>query len=291
MATLQSAREHYRAQQRIVAASVLTARRLRLGSLPRLVAVVAGFQAAAAVEGARSVPEALAEQGISADRFATPDARTLAGWTSYGLPLAPLLERTRLPEVEAFRFDRVIASQVQDAGRNGAALQMAVTPSATTYVRQVNPPSCSRCILLAGKKYRDNEGFDRHPLCDCTHVPTDDETGDDVRFDAPAYFRSLPTAEELAEEYPDLTVAQRRERGLYSQEDVFTKHGAALIRAAPESKQQYVMGRVVNTRWMKHSTAGDDRRRRAMPGDLVQRAGGDRVLLLRLMRANGYIRY
>ena len=291
MATLTSAREHYAERQEITADAVGAARRLRFGSLGRLVAVVAGFQATAAVRGARYVPGALAEQGIDVDRFATPDARTLAGWTAYGAPLAPLLDRARRPAVAAFRFDRLVASQVQDAGRNGELLQMAVTPTATTYVRMLNQPSCSRCILLAGKKYRKNEGFQRHPLCDCTHVPTDDETGDDVRFDPPAYFRSLPTAEELAEQYPDLTVKMRRERGLYSQEDVFTKHGAALIRAAPESKQQYVMGRVVNTRWMKRSTAGDDRRRRAMPGDLVQRAGGDRVLLLRLMRANGYIRY
>ncbi len=269
MATLQSAREHYRAQQRIVTASVLTARRLRLGSLPRLVAVVAGFQAAAAVEGARSVPVALVEQGISADRFATPDARTLAGWTSYGLPLAPLLERVRLPEVEAFRFDRVIASQVQDAGRQGAALQMAVTPAATTYVRQVNPPSCSRCIVLAGKKYRKNEGFQRHPLCDCTHVPTTAEVGDDVTFDAVAYFDSLPTEE---------------------QDRIFTRHAAELIRTAPPEKRQYVMGRAVNTRWTPRSTSAQDRRARLLPEEITRRAGGDRAELLRLMRRHRYLR-
>lgn len=291
MTFLQSAREHYAGQQEVTADAVATARRLRFDSLGRLVAVVAGFQAAAAVRGARYVPEALAEQGLDTDRFATPDARTLAGWTSYGLPLAPLLDKARAPLVDSYRFDRLIASQVQDAGRNGEVLQMSVTPSVTTYVRMLNPPSCSRCVLLAGKKYGKNDGFARHPLCDCTHVPTDDELGDDVRFDAPEYFRSLPTAEQLAEEYPHLTVKMRREAGIYSQEDIFTKHGAELIRAAPDSKQQYVMGRVVNTRWMKHSTAGEDKMRRAMPGDLVQRAGGDRVTLLRLMRSNGYIRY
>lgn len=291
MATLRSSRDHYAAQQRTTALAVAAGRRLRFDSLSRLVAVVAGFQATAAVRGARYVPEALVEQGIDADRFATPDARTLAGWTSYGLPLLPLLERARLPEVDAYRFDRLIASQVQDAGRNGEALAMAVTPAVTTYDRMLNPPSCSRCIILAGKTYRGNAGFDRHPLCDCVHVPTDDDNAEEFIFDGPGYFDSLPTADELREQYPDLTVAQRRQQGIYSQEDIFTKHGAELIRAAPPSKRQYVMGRVVNTRWMKHSTAGDDLRRRAMPADLVRRAGGDRVLLLRLMRGNGYIRY
>ena len=234
---------------------------------------------------------ALREQGISLDQFVEPDARTLAGWTSYGTPLAPLLEKVRRPEFDAFQFDRVILSQVQDAGRNGEALQMAATPSATTYDRMLNPPSCSRCIVLAGKTYRNNAGFLRHPQCDCVHVPTDSDNAGEFVFDGPGYFNDLPTAEQLREQYPDLTVKARREAGIYSQEDIFTKRGAELIRAAPAGKQQYVMGRVTNTRWMKHSTAGDDLRRRAMPADLVRRAGGDRVTLLRLMRANGYIRY
>lgn len=291
MATLQSARERYAEQQEITADAVATARRVRFDSLSRLTALVAGFQAAAAVAGARYVPRALREQGLSLDALAEPDARTLAGWTSYGTPLAPLLDKVRQPESDAYEFDRLIASQVQDAGRNGEALEMAVRPAVTTYVRMLNPPSCSRCILLAGKKYHKNEGFARHPLCDCVHVPTDDEIGDDIRFDPVEYFNSLPTAEQLAEEYPHLTVKMRREAGIYSQEDIFTKHGAVLIRAAPDSKRQYVMGRVVNTRWMKRSTAGEDALRRAMPADMVRRAGGDRVLLLRIMRGYGYIRY
>ena len=291
MATLQSARERYAEQQEITADAVATARRVRFDSLSRLAALVAGFQAAAAVSGARYVPRALREQGLSLDALAEPDARTLAGWTSYGAPLEPLLDKVRGPQTDAYEFDRLIASQVQDAGRNGEVLEMAVRPAVTTYVRMLNPPSCSRCILLAGKKYHKNEGFARHPLCDCVHVPTDDEIGDDIRFDPVEYFNSLPTAEQLAEEYPHLTVKMRREAGIYSQEDIFTKHGAALIRAAPDSKRQYVMGRVVNTRWMKRSTAGEDALRRATPGDMVRRAGGNRVLLLRIMRSYGYIRY
>lgn len=291
MATLQSAREHYARQQRRTARAVLAARLLRFDSLPRLTAAVAGFQAASAVAGAEFVPEALVEQDIDPDVFAEPDARTLAGWTSWGAPLAAALEVVRRPSVESHRFDRFIASQVQDAGRAGSELQAAVTPAATAYVRQLNPPSCSRCVLLAGKVYRKSAGFDRHPLCDCAHVATSAEAGDDIRFDAPAYFRSLPSAKELREQHPDLTVAMRREAGLLSQEDVFTKHGAELIRAAPEGRQQYVMGRVVNTRWMRHATAGEDARRRALPGDIVRQAGGDRVTLLRLMRAHRYIRY
>lgn len=269
MATLQTAREHYEAQQDVTARALVASRRLRFGDLARLVSVLSGFQAVAALNGQRSVPRMLAEQGISLDRFAEPDARTLAGWTSFGTPLAPLLDRVRQPEVDAFRFDRVVLSQVQDAGRNGAALQMAVTPSVTAYDRMLNPPSCSRCVLLAGKVYARNAGFQRHPQCDCVHVPTTRDNAGDLRFDAPGYFDSLPASE---------------------QDRIFTKHGAELIRNAPGDKRQEVMGRVVNTRWMRHSTAAQDRRARLLPGDIVQRAGGDRDALLRLMKRYRYIR-
>ena len=211
----------------------------------------------------------LTEQGISLDQFVEVDARTLAGWTSYGLPLAPLLEKVRQPEVDAFAFDRLILSQVQDAGRNGAALQMAVTPSVTAYDRMLNPPSCSRCIILAGKVYARNAGFLRHPQCDCVHVPTTRDGAGDLRFDAGGYFGSLPAAE---------------------QDRIFTKGGAELIRAAPDDKREAVMGRVVNTRWMRRSTAAQDRRARLLPGDIIERAGGDRDALLRLMKRHRYLR-
>lgn len=269
MATLQSAREHYEAQQDVTAKALVASRRLRFGDLGRLVAVLAGFQATAARNGQRSVPAMLTEQGISLDRFAEPDARTLAGWTSYGMPLAPLLEKVRQPEFDAFRFDRVILSQVQDAGRQGAALQMAVMPAVTAYDRMVNPPSCSRCILLAGKVYARNAGFQRHPRCDCVHVPTTREAGGDMRFDAVGYFDSLPTEE---------------------QDRIFTKHAAELIRNADPADRQYVMGRVVNTRWMPRSTAAQDRRARLLPEDIVRRAGGDRAELLRLMKRYRYLK-
>lgn len=269
MATLQSAREHYETQRQTTAQALTAARRLRFGDLGRLVAVVSAFQGAAALNGQRSVPRMLSEQSISIDQFVEVDARTLAGWTSYGLPLSDLLERVQHPSVDPFRFDRVIASQVQDAGRQGATLQMAATPSATYYDRVLNPPSCSRCVILAGKTYRNNEGFDRHPLCDCVHVPTDKANAEEHVFDGSAYFDSLSTEE---------------------QDRIFTKHGAELIRNADAADRQHVMGRVVNTRWMRHSTAAQDRRARLLPGDIVERAGGDRAELLRLMKRYRYIR-
>jgi hypothetical protein len=64
-------------------------------------------------------------------------------------------------------------TQVADAAR--AAEGVSITASEPTdrtgkkvevgWIRVLNPPSCSRCVLLAGRFYRWNEGFERHPNC------------------------------------------------------------------------------------------------------------------------------
>ena len=66
---------------------------------------------------------------------------------------------------------------VADAGRGATHAQLTATPHAG-YLRMVNPPCCQRCAILAGKFFRWNTGFERHPRCDCTHVPTTGKTPD-----------------------------------------------------------------------------------------------------------------
>ena len=39
------------------------------------------------------------------------------------------------------------------------------------YVRGLTPPSCGRCIVLAGRPCG-SEPFERHPNCDCIAIPT-----------------------------------------------------------------------------------------------------------------------
>jgi hypothetical protein len=59
------------------------------------------------------------------------------------------------------------------------------------YVRMLDPPSCDRCAVLAGKWYRWNAGFQRHPLCDCRSIPAPEATSDDLTTNPQAYFNSL----------------------------------------------------------------------------------------------------
>jgi hypothetical protein len=158
-------------------------------------------------------------------------------------------------------------------------VRMAVTPSVTGYVRMLNPPSCSRCVVLAGKFYRWNEGFERHPQCDCRHIPTTENLAGDLTTDPQAYFDSLTPAE---------------------QDDTFGVAGAQAIRDGAD------MGRVVNARrnggvrkaqlfgksaftTTVGTGRGGRRGPRIMPETIYAIAGDDRAEAIRLLRVHGFI--
>lgn len=269
MPALQSAVDLNRRQRELSARALVAARRLR-GDLPRLVGVVTAFQMLAADNVVTAVPLMLDEQGIDSEPEAETMPRALAGTASNGYPLAAMLALVHGPDVPAYKFDRMVLTQVADTGRQAGVLQAAVTPTVTGYERHVNPGACSRCIILAGKYFRLNRGFERHPSCFCVHVPTNVRVAEELNSDDPvAYFNGLSRAE---------------------QDRVFTKGGAELIRNAPAEQMQYAMGRTVNTRWGFRMPQRIDASNRKMPETLVARANGDRDVLLRLMRAHGYIK-
>lgn len=144
---------------------------------------------------------------------------------------------------EAGRWlEQAAATAVIDAARAAESTATTATSEVGGYVRMLNPPSCSRCAVLAGRFYRWNDGFERHPLCDCRHIPVNESIAGDLTVNPDAYFQSLPTAAQLADQHPDLTVAERRKAGLYSQEDLFTVDGARAIRDGAD------IGQVVNAR-------------------------------------------
>lgn len=312
---LASASEHYERQQQITGRAVTAARRARWGSLPRLVAVVTMFRMAAARDAAGAVPVMLAEQGLDDTVVGLVVPSAIVATASDGRPIASLLDLTRSQQVSDYQFDRIVATQVQDAARQAASVATTAAPAAAGYVRMLNPPSCSRCAVLAGRKYRWNAGFLRHPGCDCRHIPAGEDTADDLTTDPESYFNSLPTAAQLKEQYPNLTVAQRRKEGLYSREDIFTVNGARAIedgadvskvvnarrgmstaqvnqrgwRARGRLQRVNVYGRDVYTT----TEAGTRRRRRGevrlMPESIYEIAD-NRADAIRLLRQHGYLR-
>lgn len=123
-----------------------------------------------------------------AGRPATTNAAAFAGLTSYGYPIAEpivsLIDRYQPAPVEALpapwwddaaeftrQVQQLIESEVADAARSAAQVEMNAQPEFDTYIRLLVPPSCKRCIALAGREYKQEEAFDRHDNCDCVHIP------------------------------------------------------------------------------------------------------------------------
>lgn len=254
---------------------------------PRLNLIVTAAQYRAANDGARYVAAALDGQGIAADLAATPNPRALVGVASDGRTLASLLyqplyaakqgianglDPAMALDAARYGLDRIVTTQVADAARVSAGVALTATPAAGGYTRMLNLPSCGRCIVLAGRFYRWNAGFARHPTCDCRHVPTSRASADASRTDARHAFGTMTEAE---------------------QNKAFTVDGARAIRDGADP------ARVINAR-RGMTTAGGlkattsqtsrrDRSQRLMPESIYQIAGNDRDLALRMLRQGGYI--
>ena len=220
MSTPETAVKHYRAMLRLqrsaraaaaVAWSSLSAAYLSESwdsVSPALVAAVSKLQLDAATRGAGYGGNTLADQGLYEAPEAWVDPSSLAGVSSRGASLGAALysaiPHTKdliaggMPERVALARGREVlqmsaAAQVADAGRTAAGLDTFARPK-VGYVRMLNPPSCSRCSVLAGRFYRNNEGFRRHPRCDCVHVPTtrtEAAESEGLVHDPYAYFESL----------------------------------------------------------------------------------------------------
>lgn len=184
--SLAQARSHYDRQRRVGLAALAAVRRLFARnprpSVPEIAATAAGYQLASATLATRTVA------GFAESSQPLTAARSFMGVSAYGFPLTePIIatiDRTVPAPVEplpqpwwddaaAFMADleRLILSEVADAGRTASQVEFVARPDWQNYVRMLTPPSCARCAILAGRIYRDLDAFQRHPLCDCVMVP------------------------------------------------------------------------------------------------------------------------
>lgn len=185
--TLAQARSHYNRQRQIVAAGVLAVRSLfrRRRPLVEVVNTVAAYQYASATASAATMAAWAGDDGV----LTVPEV--FAGVSSYGFPISEPIVATidqfvpapvePLPAVwwdETAKFmqavEQLIASEIADAGRTASQTEFVSRPDWQNYVRMLNPPSCARCAVLAGRIYRDLEAFQRHPGCDCVMIPVQD---------------------------------------------------------------------------------------------------------------------
>lgn len=189
MATPQAVSDHYEEQKRLAVAALAAAKRQwgRMGGdwdaswrevAPRMVAVMAAAQLGSARQGAAYVPEALAQQGMRPQVLGRVVPQALAGRAADGRPLDSLLSLSVLKSRQAGDLDAgwafleaAFESEIEDAARQASVVAMAARPK-TGWVRVANTPCCADCAVLAGKFYKVNEGFLRHPHCRCFHLPT-----------------------------------------------------------------------------------------------------------------------
>lgn len=250
---LRSADTHYRFSAALAERALREARKVKRRA-PAVALVVAQHQATLAQQSERAMSTMLEEQGTPVE----PEARIKPlGFVTETAAVTAMLDSVSAD----WQFNRLVTSLVQDAGRGAESVSIATRPR-VGYVRYVSPPSCSRCAILAGKFYRISSGFQRHPGCDCTHLPTTDPR---------SQFRQNP--HELVE--------QGLVRGLSKADRRALSEGADL-------------NQVVNVRSKKAGlTQGGQalsRSGRPTPAGIYRIAGDDRDQALTLLAQHGYIR-
>jgi hypothetical protein len=261
-----------------VAAAITTAQRTAASSALVSGALALGEQDAWAPPDGLVDPDAftgLAADGRGLDTLLRSPAITARTLIAGGMEPAQALA------AGGRQLSMMVLTEVADAGRGAAGVQIAARPR-VGYVRMLNPPSCARCVILAGRFYRWNQGFLRHPRCDCTHVPTM------VTDQAEAFAQGL--IDDPYEAFNRMSEAE--------QNHVFTNAGARAIRDGADMYQVVNARRGMKYRGAfttegtsKHGWAGQILRKgqKRMAPETIYRLNPNREQAVEALRAHGYI--
>lgn len=254
----QVAQQHYRRSSlttRQVVAAILALWRATGPSgfrdeLTRAAGLVAAGQLSQAVQAADYLLALAAEQGMGAAE-AQLVPRAFAGVGADGRSLVNVLSYpvnrvwTMLDAGADYAtantsgtasLTRIVSNEVTQAGVSAESVGMVGQTDMGGYVRILTPPSCGRCAVLAGKWFKWNAGFARHPGCDCKHVPAG-EVGavDALRTDSRAYFNSLSAVEQDRRFGPSEAEAIRGGADLNQAVNATTRKGSRSGLATPRS--------------------------------------------------------
>jgi hypothetical protein len=252
---------------------------LRAGAL----AVLANGQLSAARASTGYVDNVLAETGQDGGDIAgAVDPSAFAGYASDGRDLgtlldqAPIIAKARVGAGQTAVQGLAAASQwmtmvgltqVADASRGFISADMGAHSKVTGYVRMLVPPSCPRCVVLAGKWFRYNTGFQRHPHCDCRHVPATENIAGDLTTDPYAYFKSL------TKEQQEATFGRIEARAISDGGDIYRVVNISQ-RGMPATGSKQAI---------KYGTP------RKLTVDQIYRTAGTRANAIQMMKDEGYI--
>lgn len=245
--------------------------------------------AAVGVWGAASDPAGRLAPAVFGE--SAGDGRPLAGLLSYpafevDAFIAQGMDPAAALAIGQRHLDRIALTEVQDAARVATGVAQVNDRAVTGYVRMLTPPSCSRCVVLAGRHYRTNTGFQRHPLCDCVMIPAVEHLPH-LTTDPRQYFDSLSEAEQ--NKAFTRTGAQAIRDGADVAQVVNARRGMSqsasgrLTTANVYGRPAFVTREGVTRRGRGHP------RVRLMPEQIYLEAGGSRDEAIRLLRLHGYI--
>jgi hypothetical protein len=255
-----------------------------------VLSLVTSYQAEAARGVDSYVSSALSLAGETADPAGQVSTRALSGVASDGRTLDGLLGYPAF-EVDAFvsggmdgasaldigwgHLQRIVATQVSDAARVATGVAQVNDRKVAGYTRMTTPPSCSRCVVLAGRWYRYSRGFLRHPQCDCVMVPA-------AEVIVPESPRAL---------YNAMTPGQRNASG-WSQADQRAINDGGDLYQVVNARQDLRSVSIAGQRLQTTGRGGRARPVRLTPESIyveAERLGWSRDETIRLLRVHGYI--
>lgn len=208
---------------------------------------------------------------------------------------------------------RAINTQVSDAGRAADQVALVAAPTIPSqrraparerraisgtientdgqrvnygWVRMLQPPSCGRCAVLAGRFYKWSDGFLRHDNCDCRHIPVAENVAGDLTTDPKAYFDSL------SREDQDKYFGVYNSRAIRAGGDISQIVNATTRRGAvytADNGRRYTREGTTRRGFYGSREKGKARVRRPTPQQIYRDARGDQAAAIRLLKEFGYI--
>jgi hypothetical protein len=259
---------------------------------PSVGRLMRGAQIAAATGAQEYVTRALTMQGADPEAEGSVPPVAYSGTASDGRPLDSLLSIPAQTTEDAIRegvapdlamvqgeiqLRRMVSTQITDAGRVPVGVATAaVRQHNMGYIRMLTPPSCARCIIMAGKWYRFNEGFKRHPLCDCVHVPIAEALSEDYVTNPMLYFEQMDKAEQDGADLSQVVNVRKEMRSVQMA-------GRSLRATGVGTTRRGLGGQRLSRGGRRNKVV------RLMPESIYEIAGSDRDELIRLLKLHGYI--
>lgn len=267
---------------------------------PAVTQIVTGAQREAASTADAYTQAMLRLQGQPETAEGNLDPAAFSGTASDGRDLASLLELSNMYALEQIKqgatarqglsvggswLAQTVGLQVLDAGRVANGVALTSRPHVSGYVRVLSLPSCGRCAVLAGKFYRWNAGFTRHPRCDCMNVPAGNAgwakdagfLADPLEAIRAGKVTGLSRADTKAilEDGADVSQVINAHRGM-STTDVY-------------GHQLKITSEGMTKRGRAGKRLGDSRTPRLTPEAVYRLAGDNRAEAIRLLQRFGYL--